>query len=186
MNRKYIIFVLVVALVVVAYLAFYQKKSSEIVIPPLDSSYLQTSVDGDLYAAKGRKLERLYVSDGAITREEVEVAPPVPEDGFYVFLGSHGPRLVSAQNYPVIEVFEASHVDGPSSIFKISLDEGVCEGCVALEDIMIKNGQLLYSTYTSDRQSPTFYDVIDLTKETFTDRQITEEEWKRLAGAEGL
>ena len=89
MKSKYIISVVVLALVVVAYLAFYQKKSSEIVIPPLDSSYLQTSVDGDLYAAKGRKLERLYVSDGAITREEVEVAPPVPEDGFYVFLGSH-------------------------------------------------------------------------------------------------
>src|SRR3989344_7898872 len=183
MKKIVIIVAVVAAIVLVAYhgKSFFVTKTPE--IPALDSSYLQTRVDGDLYVTKGRKLERLYVSSGSITREEVEVAPPVPEDGFYVFLDSYGPRLVTAYHIsPVIKVFHSDHVNGPESIFKISLDAGVCSGGSSIEDIIIKDGQLLYFFITSERHSPRFYFAIDLTKEDIVERQIEEEEWKQLAG----
>ncbi len=141
MKNKNLI-ILLVGFLVVAALVVHYRKPVMIEIPPAESAYLQTRVDGDLFVAKDKKLERLFVLNGTIKREEVSVIPSVPEGSFYSFVGSYGTKLVTAyNNSPVIEIFESNHFVGPKSVYKISLDEGACVGCSSLDNITIKNGQ---------------------------------------------
>ena len=162
----------------------FKKGPSKLIIQSLDSSYLQTRIDGDLFAAKDRKLERLFVIDSSIPfkNEEVNVSSPVPEGSYYSFIGSYENKLVTAyDNSPVIEIFESNHLTGARSMSTISLDEGVCPGCSSLDKILINNGQLLYTFSTSERASPNFYYAVDLTTTPIEAKQITEEEWNNLA-----
>ncbi|OGN33350.1 MAG: hypothetical protein A3I39_00850 [Candidatus Yanofskybacteria bacterium RIFCSPLOWO2_02_FULL_47_9b] len=178
MKNKKLIIACIIVIVAGILASVYYKKSDKAEIPALDNGYLQTRIDGDLYAAKGQKLERLYYSAGTIQREEVKASRVPQGDSFYSFLGAYGNRLVSAyEASPVIEIFESNRRGAIiSSVYSIDLGE------VGLDKIMINDGKLLYVFYTEERHTPTFYYVLDLAQESLIEKQIEREEWYQLAG----